>query len=58
MDHTVENEDELFRLQFLGLDPEDLKKTGRLGSQENTRCIGDYGIKQGYKDVETIRSTF
>lgn len=54
VDHTVENEHELIRLQALGLDPEDLKKTGRLGSQENTRCIGDYGIKQGYKDVETI----
>ena len=43
------------RLEAIGLDSEELKKTGRLGSQENTRCIGDYLIKEGYTEVDTIR---
>lgn len=54
-DHTVENEDELKRLEALGLSPRDLIKAGRLGPQENTRSIGDYSIKSGYKDVDSIR---
>jgi len=43
-DHGVENERELERLTALGLDREQLKKSGRLGTQENTRSIGDYSI--------------
>jgi len=53
-DHGVENEEELKRLSDLGLDPEQLIRTGRLGTQENTRSIGDYSIKGGYKDVDMI----
>jgi len=53
-DHGVENEEELNRLSELGLDPEQLIRTGRLGTQENTRSIGDYSIKGGYKDVDVI----
>lgn len=53
-DHSVENEGELRRLRELGLDESELKKSGRLGSQENTRSIGDYYIKEGYKDVDTL----
>lgn len=40
VDHTVENEDEVERLEALGLDRDQLAKAGRLGSQENTRSIG------------------
>ena len=55
VDHSIENEQELERLTALGLDREQLKKSGRLGTQENTRSIGDYTLKGGYKDVDTIR---
>ena len=55
VDHTVDNVEELERLQALGLEREQLKKAGRLGGQENTRCIGDYGIKEGYTEVDSIR---
>jgi len=54
-DHSVENEQERQRLAELGLDPEQLLRTGRLGTQENTRSIGDYSIKGGYRDVDIIR---
>ena len=54
-DHVIENEQELKRLVALGLDREQLKKSGRLGTQENTRSIGDYSIKGGYKDVDVLR---
>lgn len=54
-DHGVENELELARLEIIGLDREELRRSGRLGSQENTRSIGDYSIKEGYKDVDAIR---
>jgi len=53
-DHGVENDQEIQRLAATGLDPEKLKKSGRLGTQENTRSIGDYSIKGGYKDVDVI----
>jgi TAK1-binding protein 1 len=54
-DHTVDNPDELKRLSDLGLNAEELKKAGRLGMQENTRCIGDYSIKKGYTEVDILR---
>ena len=54
-DHDVKNEDELKRLKQLGLDPEELKRAGRLGPQENTRSIGDYNIKGGYRSVDILR---
>ena len=55
MDHCMQNEDEVKRLEGVGLKREGLIKAGRLGSQENTRSIGDYYIKGGYKDVDTLR---
>ena len=54
-DHGLDNEEEVLRLQSLDLDVEQLKKSGRLGTQENTRSIGDYCIKEGYKDVDVLR---
>lgn len=54
-DHTVGNEKELARLTGLGLSESWLKKTGRLGPCEITRCIGDYSIKGGYKEMVEIR---
>ena len=54
-DHSVDNKEELKRLEKLGLDPEELKRAGRLGPQENTRSIGDYNIKGGYKSVDVLR---
>lgn len=54
VDHGVENEEELRRLEGLGLSREDLRRAGRLGTQENTRSIGDYYIKRGYKNVDTL----
>lgn len=55
MDHGVENEEELRRLERVGLDPKQLIKSGRLGMHENVRSIGDHSIKGGYKDVDTLR---
>ena len=54
VDHDVNNEQELMRLVALGLDREQLKKSGRLGTQENTRSIGDYILKGGYKDMDLL----
>ena len=54
VDHDVENEQEIERLMALGLDREQLKKSGRLGTQENTRSIGDYILKGGYKDMDVL----
>ena len=44
-DHGVDNDNELARLVAIGLDGEQLRKSGRLGSQENTRSIGDYCLQ-------------
>ncbi len=54
MDHNTENESELTRLAEVGLDPHTLRRYKRLGTQQNTRSIGDYSIKGGYKDIDTI----
>ena len=54
VDHSIYNEQELERLTALGLDREQLKKSGRLGTQKSTRSIGDYILKGGYKDVDVL----
>ena len=54
-DHTTENEAELRRLQDLGLSKDELIKNKRLGSCENTRSLGDYCLKFGYKEVDSIQ---
>lgn len=55
VDHDTDNEDELKRLQALGLDYKEIKKNGRIGSHENTRSFGDYSLKEGFKDTDSLR---
>ena len=55
MDHTIDNEDELLRLSQLGLDVEKIQQQRKLGNAEYTRCIGDYHIKHGFKEIEILR---
>ncbi|KAF6122021.1 TGF-beta activated kinase 1 (MAP3K7) binding protein 1 [Phyllostomus discolor] len=54
MDHTPENEDELFRLSQLGLDAGKIKQVGVICGQESTRRIGDYKVKYGYTDIDLL----
>ncbi|XP_053158813.1 LOW QUALITY PROTEIN: TGF-beta-activated kinase 1 and MAP3K7-binding protein 1-like [Hemicordylus capensis] len=54
MDHTTENEDELFRFSQLGLDAAKIKQIGAICGQESTRRIGDYKVKYGYSDIELL----
>ncbi|XP_022312975.2 TGF-beta-activated kinase 1 and MAP3K7-binding protein 1-like [Crassostrea virginica] len=55
VDHSISNEGELNRLSQLGLDVERLKQHRRIGSSDSTRCIGDYHVKGGYKDIEILQ---
>lgn len=55
VDHTAENEDELFRLSQLGLDAGKIKQVGVICGQESTRRIGDYKVKYGYTDIDLLR---
>ncbi|KAK3914957.1 TGF-beta-activated kinase 1 and MAP3K7-binding protein 1 [Frankliniella fusca] len=52
VDHNLYNEDELLRLQQLGLDI-----NHRLGNQETSRCIGNYLVKGGYKEISELASS-
>ena len=54
-DHNTKNEKEIVRLVACGLVEERLRNSGRLGIHQNTRSIGDYGIKGGYKDHDILR---
>ncbi|XP_073182880.1 TGF-beta-activated kinase 1 and MAP3K7-binding protein 1 isoform X2 [Lepidochelys kempii] len=54
VDHTTENEDELFRFSQLGLDAGKIKQVGTICGQESTRRIGDYKVKYGYTDIELL----
>ncbi|KAG1664485.1 TGF-beta-activated kinase 1 and MAP3K7-binding protein 1 [Nymphon striatum] len=54
VDHDLKNEDELLRLSHLGLDVDQLRQCSKLGNQDNTRCIGNYQVKGGYKDFEML----
>ena len=49
------NNEELSRLANLGLDIQQILRNRRIGNQENTRSIGDYGVKGGYKDFDILR---
>lgn len=54
-DHNLDNDDELKRLSQLGIDAEKVRQTGRLAGHFYTRSIGDYSIKNDYRDIEMIR---
>ena len=55
VDHDLNNPEELERLQDLGIDVEKLRVTGVLGNHTYTRTLGDYYIKIGYKDIDTLQ---
>ncbi|EDV27983.1 uncharacterized protein TRIADDRAFT_21120, partial [Trichoplax adhaerens] len=54
IDHTVSNKDEASRLRSLGIDINRLTSSGVLGSHNNTRTIGDYYLKGGYKESDIL----
>lgn len=54
VDHVTNNKQELERLAKLGLDIQQILRNHRIGNQENTRSIGDYGVKGGYKDFDIL----
>ncbi|CAH0597607.1 unnamed protein product [Chrysodeixis includens] len=54
VDHSLNNEDELLRLQQLGLDVNKLRNAQYLGNQTGTRCLGNYLVKGVYKAFPTI----
>ena len=54
-DHNLNNDDEIKRLSELGIDAEKVRQTGRLAGHFYTRSIGDYHIKNDYRDIEMIR---
>ncbi|KAK7603863.1 hypothetical protein V9T40_003862 [Parthenolecanium corni] len=53
-DHVLLNEDEILRLNTLGIPRERIMKGFRLGSQEHTRCLGHYLVKGGYVEFEEL----
>ncbi|XP_037090762.1 TGF-beta-activated kinase 1 and MAP3K7-binding protein 1-like [Pollicipes pollicipes] len=55
-DHTLTNEDELLRLQQLGMDVTPLRQGETLAGQEVTRCLGNYRVKGGYREDERLRA--
>ncbi|XP_032675271.1 TGF-beta-activated kinase 1 and MAP3K7-binding protein 1-like [Odontomachus brunneus] len=57
VDHDLKNEDELLRLSQLGLDIESVRQGSHLGNQENTRCLGNYLVKGGYREFEELASS-
>ncbi|KAK9877293.1 hypothetical protein WA026_017685 [Henosepilachna vigintioctopunctata] len=56
VDHDLKNEDELLRLSQIGIDVNSLKNRPYLGNQSNTRCLGNYLVKGGYKEFEDLSS--
>ncbi|XP_065559748.1 TGF-beta-activated kinase 1 and MAP3K7-binding protein 1-like isoform X2 [Artemia franciscana] len=52
--HDVINEKELIRLGELDIDRENASTGLRLLCQGNTRCIGNYLVKGGYKECEHL----
>lgn len=55
VDHTINNENELARLKSIGVDVDKLQRSHKLGNSENTRCIGDYSVKEGHKDIDILK---
>ncbi|XP_063989119.1 TGF-beta-activated kinase 1 and MAP3K7-binding protein 1-like [Diachasmimorpha longicaudata] len=54
IDHDLRNEDELLRLSQLGLDVKSIRQGSHLGNQENTRCLGNWLVKGGYREFEEL----
>ncbi|XP_025089983.1 TGF-beta-activated kinase 1 and MAP3K7-binding protein 1-like isoform X2 [Pomacea canaliculata] len=54
VDHTLANAQELARLSAVGLDVEKLKTLNKIGNSNCTRCIGDYHVKGGYRDIDYL----
>ena len=54
-DHNLDNDSEMQRLSELGIDAERVRQKGRLAGHFYTRSIGDYHIKNDYRDIEMIR---
>ncbi|XP_076042482.1 TGF-beta-activated kinase 1 and MAP3K7-binding protein 1-like isoform X2 [Oratosquilla oratoria] len=52
-DHNTSSHDELQRLSNIGLDICKIKGA-KLGNHDNTRCIGSYFIKGGYKEFDML----
>ncbi|XP_012223011.1 TGF-beta-activated kinase 1 and MAP3K7-binding protein 1 [Linepithema humile] len=57
VDHDLKNEDELLRLSQLGLDAKLIRQGSHLGNQENTRCLGNYLVKGGYRECEKLAAS-
>ena len=53
-DHDLTNDNELSRLAELGLEVDLLKQRQRIGNLSITRCIGNYLVKGGYKDLPDL----
>lgn len=56
VDHDLRNPDELRRLHSIGLNVEELKSQGKIGNQTNTRCLGNYLAKGGYREFSALRN--
>ena len=56
VDHDLNSEEELRRLQCLNVNTSYVRRIGRLGNQSCTRCLGNYLVKGGYKEIEHLRS--
>lgn len=54
-DHTLNDRVEQARLTALGLDVEKLRTAKLIGNSSCTRCIGDYHVKGGYRDIDYLR---
>uniref|UniRef100_A0A8D8S6T9 TGF-beta-activated kinase 1 and MAP3K7-binding protein 1 n=2 Tax=Cacopsylla melanoneura TaxID=428564 RepID=A0A8D8S6T9_9HEMI len=53
VDHTLDNEDEILRLNLLQVKI-DKNKCSKVGNVDVTRCLGNYLVKGGYKDFEEM----
>ena len=54
-DHTICDPGEIARLQQAGVDVNKFKILRQVGNSDCTRCIGDYHVKGGYKDIDILR---
>ncbi len=55
VDHDLNNQEELHRLQQLGVDTDKLLQIGHIANHQYTRTVGNYNLKTGYRDMEALR---